>query len=213
MKACRGSRDITSLILNLGTRWRLVVKFTPRLLHPWERNPEMHGGGDWVGLIGAMDFGRREKPFILSRIRTPNRPDRSLLTIPMKLSIINEQGCRREHGRGLFWCYSPAISWMAWGKAWKTYQDGLPSDRRLGQRSRNANHGKKSRCSTVSSALAHASRRKLQPSDCGHWGVTHGDAVSYVKSITGTHTYRMLFCGMRHCIVWHELPSVSAIFR
>jgi hypothetical protein len=32
LKAYRGNRDITPLILNLGARWRLVVSITPLLL-------------------------------------------------------------------------------------------------------------------------------------------------------------------------------------
>jgi len=34
--AYRGSRNIAPLILNLGTRWRLVIKLRLRLLYPWE---------------------------------------------------------------------------------------------------------------------------------------------------------------------------------
>jgi hypothetical protein len=34
MKAYRGSRGTAPLILNLGTRWRWVVNFTPRPLYP-----------------------------------------------------------------------------------------------------------------------------------------------------------------------------------
>jgi hypothetical protein len=39
MKADRGNRDITPLILNFSARWRPVVKITPQLLHSWERTP------------------------------------------------------------------------------------------------------------------------------------------------------------------------------
>ena len=35
----RFSRGIAPLILNLGTRWRWVVNFTPWMLYPQERNP------------------------------------------------------------------------------------------------------------------------------------------------------------------------------
>jgi hypothetical protein len=37
MKLCNGSRGVAPLILNLGTRWRWVVNFTPQPLYPWER--------------------------------------------------------------------------------------------------------------------------------------------------------------------------------
>ena len=39
IKADRGSRGLAPLILNLGTRWRRMVNFTPRLLYPRERTP------------------------------------------------------------------------------------------------------------------------------------------------------------------------------
>jgi hypothetical protein len=34
----RRRRDMVPLILNLGTRWRCVVNFTPRPLYPREKN-------------------------------------------------------------------------------------------------------------------------------------------------------------------------------
>jgi hypothetical protein len=39
VKAYRGTRGIAPLILNLGTRWRWVVNFTPRPLYPRKINP------------------------------------------------------------------------------------------------------------------------------------------------------------------------------
>jgi hypothetical protein len=39
MRVYRGSRGIAPTILNLGTRWRWVVNFTPRPLYSWERTP------------------------------------------------------------------------------------------------------------------------------------------------------------------------------
>jgi hypothetical protein len=39
MNACRGITGVIPLIPNLGTRWKLVVKFTSRPLHPPERTP------------------------------------------------------------------------------------------------------------------------------------------------------------------------------
>jgi hypothetical protein len=36
MKAYRWSRIIAQLIINLGTRWRRMVNFTPRPLYPWD---------------------------------------------------------------------------------------------------------------------------------------------------------------------------------
>jgi hypothetical protein len=40
IEAYRRSRGIAPLILNLNTRWRSVVNFTPRLLCLLEKNPE-----------------------------------------------------------------------------------------------------------------------------------------------------------------------------
>jgi hypothetical protein len=39
MKAYRGSRGIALLIVNLGTRWSLVVKLKPQPLYRRERTP------------------------------------------------------------------------------------------------------------------------------------------------------------------------------
>jgi len=38
MTAYRGSRGIATLILNLSTRWGIVVKFLLWVLHPWGKN-------------------------------------------------------------------------------------------------------------------------------------------------------------------------------
>jgi hypothetical protein len=39
METYWGIGDITSRILDLGTRWRRVVRFMPRLLYPHEKSP------------------------------------------------------------------------------------------------------------------------------------------------------------------------------
>ena len=92
----------------------------------------------------------------------------------------------------------------------KKCQDGQSSARHLSPRSRSVNHGKKSRCSTVSSVLVHASRRTWQPGNHDDCGVTHG--VSYTRGIgvLRVNTQKMLFCGTRHCVVWCEFTEVSA---
>jgi hypothetical protein len=41
-KACVGSGGIASLILNLDTKFRRVVNFTPRPLLPRGKNPSIH---------------------------------------------------------------------------------------------------------------------------------------------------------------------------
>jgi hypothetical protein len=40
IKACRGNRSIGPLILNLSTRWKLVVKFMPWPLYLQAKNPK-----------------------------------------------------------------------------------------------------------------------------------------------------------------------------
>jgi hypothetical protein len=49
MKTYRGSGGIAPRILDLGTRWRWVVSFTPQPLYPGERFPGTHWIGGWVG--------------------------------------------------------------------------------------------------------------------------------------------------------------------
>jgi hypothetical protein len=44
-----GSEGIAPRILNLGTRRRWVVRFTPRPLYPRRKNPGAHWIGGWVG--------------------------------------------------------------------------------------------------------------------------------------------------------------------
>ena len=39
LKACRGSRDMVVLILNLGARWSSAINITPRPLYTQERAP------------------------------------------------------------------------------------------------------------------------------------------------------------------------------
>jgi hypothetical protein len=54
MKTYFGSGGIAPRI-HLGTRWRFVVRFTPRLLYPQEKSPVTHWIGGWVGLRAVLD--------------------------------------------------------------------------------------------------------------------------------------------------------------
>ena len=66
MKAYRGSRGIAPLILNLSTRWRWVVNYTPL-------GKELRYPGDWVGPRAGVDvYG--EKSLVPPGIRTPDSP-------------------------------------------------------------------------------------------------------------------------------------------
>ena len=49
MKAPLGSRSMTPLILNLRTRWRSVLNFTPRKLFPTGGKHDANWIGSWVG--------------------------------------------------------------------------------------------------------------------------------------------------------------------
>jgi hypothetical protein len=44
-----GSECIDQRYPDLGTSWRSVVNFTPRLLYPRRRAPGTHSNGGWVG--------------------------------------------------------------------------------------------------------------------------------------------------------------------
>jgi len=60
LKACSGSRDVTPLILNLGTRWNWVVNFTPGKKLPYQ--VKMRLGGP-QGRSGR--FGEEKARFLL----------------------------------------------------------------------------------------------------------------------------------------------------
>jgi len=50
-----GSRSIAPRILNLGTRWRWVVRYTPRTLYHRIRAPSTYWTGGWVELRTGVD--------------------------------------------------------------------------------------------------------------------------------------------------------------
>jgi hypothetical protein len=52
MKAYWGCRGVA---LDLGTRWRWVVSFTPRSLYPPRKIPSIHWIGGWVGPRAVLD--------------------------------------------------------------------------------------------------------------------------------------------------------------
>jgi hypothetical protein len=61
MKTYWGSGGIASRILDLGTRWRWVVSFTPRPLTPRERAPGTNWIGGWVGPRAVLDAEVKRK--------------------------------------------------------------------------------------------------------------------------------------------------------
>jgi hypothetical protein len=56
-----GSGGIAPRILDLGTRWKWVVSFTPRPLYPRERAPVIHWIGGWVDTRVGMDMVLKRK--------------------------------------------------------------------------------------------------------------------------------------------------------
>jgi hypothetical protein len=81
-KVYRGSGNTTPLVLNLCNRWRWVINITPRLFYAWERTTVLTGlEAGWVP----------EKYIATSGIRTPDRPVRSLVTIPTTISRLQNR--------------------------------------------------------------------------------------------------------------------------
>jgi len=54
MKVYWGSGGITPRILDLGTRWRWVVSFTPQPPYSREREPGTHWIRGWVGPTAVL---------------------------------------------------------------------------------------------------------------------------------------------------------------
>jgi hypothetical protein len=55
VKTYWGSGGLAPRILDLGTRWRLVVSFTRRPLYPRERPLDTYCIGGWVGSRAVLD--------------------------------------------------------------------------------------------------------------------------------------------------------------
>jgi len=57
-----GGECIAPHILNLGTRQRWVVSFTPWLLHPWSKSPPpTHWTRGWAGPRASLDVASKRK--------------------------------------------------------------------------------------------------------------------------------------------------------
>jgi hypothetical protein len=74
MKAYWGSGGIAPRILELDTRWRWVVSFTPRPLYPRKRAPDTYWIGSWVGPRAGLDAVVKRK---VPSPWTPDHPARS----------------------------------------------------------------------------------------------------------------------------------------
>jgi hypothetical protein len=89
------------LILNLSTRWGLVVSIMPWLrFTPGERTPGTHWTGGWVGPRASLDAETGRKIFCLCRGSNPGRPLRSqslhLLSYPGSKRSIKTNSKRHE---------------------------------------------------------------------------------------------------------------------
>ena len=62
---------VSRIRVNLRTRWRWVVNFTPRPLYPRE-NAGTHWLRSWVGPIADFDLLKKRRFIVPARIRTPN---------------------------------------------------------------------------------------------------------------------------------------------
>jgi hypothetical protein len=71
MKTYWGSGGIAPRMLDLGTRRRWVVSFTPRPLYPRERAPRTHWIGGWVGPRAVLET------VIKRKIPSPRRESNS----------------------------------------------------------------------------------------------------------------------------------------
>jgi len=77
----REKKGIAPLILNLGTKRRLVVSFTLRPLYPRTKNPWAHWIGGWVGTRTCVVVLGKRKSLVSTRIRNPDGPARRLVGI------------------------------------------------------------------------------------------------------------------------------------
>jgi hypothetical protein len=72
-----GSGGIAPLILDLGTRWKWVVSFTPGRFAPRERAPGTHWIGGWVGPRAGLDAVVKRKFQAPAGTWTPDHSARS----------------------------------------------------------------------------------------------------------------------------------------
>jgi hypothetical protein len=66
----------SSTFLNLGTRWRWVVNFTPLPLYPRGKSPRYPSVGGWVGPTVGLDAMEKWK-ILYCRESNPGRPTHS----------------------------------------------------------------------------------------------------------------------------------------
>jgi hypothetical protein len=84
-KTSKGRRNISPLVLNLGTIWRPVVKITLRPFYPQVGTPvPIQYRLNWrvVGFIDVRGALEKENFLVPAGIQTPEIPVHSLVTVP-----------------------------------------------------------------------------------------------------------------------------------
>ena len=81
MKACRGSSSVALLILDLGTRWKLVVNSTFQSLYPRQETPVPVEYEAECPPEPVWRYGRRGKFLVPTVIQTVDRPATSIVGI------------------------------------------------------------------------------------------------------------------------------------
>jgi hypothetical protein len=120
MKRYMGEWRYSSTVLDIGTRWRWVVSFTPRPLYPRGNPPPpflgTHWIGGWVCLRAGLDHVEK-RTILQCRESNPGRPGRSPslsrhLISPEVLKKTTETGVRTYLFNYLFICslFNDAVS-------------------------------------------------------------------------------------------------------
>jgi hypothetical protein len=63
MRTYRGEWRYSSIVLDLSTRWRSLVSFTPMPLYSRGCRPSTHWIGGWMGFRAGLDVGNRTMAF------------------------------------------------------------------------------------------------------------------------------------------------------
>jgi hypothetical protein len=101
MKTYWGSGGIAPYILNLGTRWKSVVTFTPRPLYLWCKNHRHSSDRRLSGPQSWSGRGGEEKKFhhCLRRELIPGSPTCSLFTILTRIYRLTEYNIKNEENK------------------------------------------------------------------------------------------------------------------
>jgi hypothetical protein len=89
---------VAPLTVTLGTRWRCMADFTPRILYTRGRNPQHPTNRRLGGSQGRSGpFGKEEKSLVPAGKGTPDCPHNSLVTIPTVFKQKHEQAKNRNY--------------------------------------------------------------------------------------------------------------------